>query len=37
MRSTLDRLGGRILAGDDGPDAMQSFHVCAEFGAAARP
>ena len=36
IKSTLNRLGGRVLACDDGPDAMQSFFVCAEFGQAPR-
>jgi len=32
IQMTLTRLGGRVRAHDDGPDAMQSFFVCAEFG-----
>lgn len=36
IQMTLTRLGGRVLAHDDGPDAMQSFFVCAEFGWDAR-
>lgn len=36
IKASLQRLGGRVIACDDGPDAMQSFFVCAEFGAAAR-
>lgn len=29
--------GGRVIARDDGPDAMHSFFVCAAFSASARP
>lgn len=36
IKSALNHLGGRVLACDDGPDAMQSFYVCAEFGQAPR-
>lgn len=32
IKAALQRLGGRIIASDDGPDAMESFFVCAEFG-----
>jgi SAM-dependent methyltransferase len=32
IRAELTRLGGQVLASDDGPDAMQSFFVCAGFG-----
>lgn len=32
IKAALERLGGRVLACDDGPDMMQSFFVCAEFG-----
>lgn len=31
IKPALQRLGGSILASDDGPDAMQSFFVCAKF------
>ena len=31
VKASLNRLGGRLLASDDGPDAMQSFFVCTEF------
>src|ERR1043165_9070939 len=31
IKAALNRLGGRVLACDDGPDAMQSFFVCAGF------
>lgn len=31
VKAALTRLGGRIIAHDDGPDAMESFFVCAEF------
>ena len=34
VKTALARLGGRVLAADDGPDAMESFFVCAEFGSA---
>jgi SAM-dependent methyltransferase len=34
ITSAMNRLGGRVIASDDGPDAMQSFFVCAEFPAA---
>lgn len=36
IKATLSRFGGRIVASDDGPDAMESFFVCAEFGHAPR-
>jgi hypothetical protein len=36
IKATLTELGGRVIAHDDGPDAMQSFFVCAEFGNAPR-
>jgi len=32
IQTALIGLGGLILAHDDGPDAMESFFVCAEFG-----
>ncbi len=32
VQDALQRLGGRIIAADDGPDAMESFFACAEFG-----
>ncbi len=32
IQATLAEFGGRIIASDDGPDAMESFFVCAEFG-----
>lgn len=31
VKTALNRLGGRVVACDDGPDAMQSFFVCADF------
>jgi SAM-dependent methyltransferase len=37
MQASLIALGGRILASDPGPDAMQSFFVCAEFPFEAQP
>lgn len=37
VRAALLRRGGCIVAADDGPDGMQSFHVCARFGEAASP
>lgn len=36
LRETLVRSGAQILAADDGPDAMQSFFVCAAFAVASR-
>jgi SAM-dependent methyltransferase len=36
IKAAVNRLGGRIVACDDGPDAMQSFFVCAEFDLAPR-
>lgn len=32
IKTAAGELGGRIIACDDGPDAMESFFVCAEFG-----
>lgn len=32
VNTAVTRLDGRVLAHDDGPDAMHSFFVCAEFG-----
>jgi SAM-dependent methyltransferase len=32
IKASVLQLGGRILAHDDGPDPMESFFVCAEFG-----
>ncbi len=32
VKTTLAELGGHTIASDDGPDAMESFFVCAEFG-----
>jgi SAM-dependent methyltransferase len=31
IQTTVARYGGRVIAHDDGPDAMESFFVCAEF------
>lgn len=36
LRDTLVRAGGELIAVDDGPDAMQSFYVCAKFGGVSR-
>lgn len=36
IKSTLTRLAGRIVGSADGPDAIESFFVCAEFGEAPR-
>jgi SAM-dependent methyltransferase len=36
IKSAMIALGGRVIACDDGPDAMQSFFVCAEFFPAPR-
>lgn len=32
IKTAMAELEGRVIAHDDGPDAMQSFFVCAEFG-----
>ncbi|ACB77221.1 methyltransferase domain-containing protein [Opitutus terrae] len=32
LKSALAELQGNLIAHDDGPDAMRSFFVCAEFG-----
>lgn len=34
INTAMNDLGGRVIASDDGPDAMESFFVCAEFGRA---
>lgn len=31
IKQALGNRGGTLVAADDGPDAMQSFHVCARF------
>lgn len=36
IQQTLTRMGGRVIAHDEGPDAMESFFVCAEFGGETR-
>lgn len=35
IKAAFAELGGRVIAHDDGPDAMESFFVCAEFADAA--
>lgn len=32
LRTALTARGGHLISADDGPDAMQSFHVAARFG-----
>jgi SAM-dependent methyltransferase len=32
IKSAFTRFGGNVIAADDGPDAMESFFVCGEFG-----
>lgn len=32
IKAAMEHQGGRVIASDDGPDAMESFFVCAEFG-----
>lgn len=34
IKSAVTQLAGSVVAYDDGPDAMESFFVCAEFGRA---
>ncbi len=34
IKRAASELGGRVIDSDDGPDAMESFFVCATFGAA---
>ena len=36
VRQAVAELGGQVVDADDGPDAMQSFYVCAVFGLAPR-
>lgn len=36
IKAALEEFGGHVIACDDGPDAMESFFVCAEFGQSPR-